>query len=216
MPSSSAAFDRLPLATASAWRIASLSARCRALRRLSQSSSRRVGGQPEVVGSDVLALGHDHRAIDAVLELADVARPRIGLDRLERIRREAAQRAAVLAAAALHDGLRDHDRVARALAQRRDADRDLADPVVEILAERRCARSAPAGPGSWRRRCARRPGSARARRCARSRAPAGSAAASPAAAAACRRSRRGTACRRRPARTCPASARTAPVNAPFS
>ena len=53
------------------------------------------------------------------------------------------------------------------------------------------------GRGAWRRRCARRPQPA-CRRAASPRAPAARAAASPAAPGPCRRSRRGTACRRRP------------------
>ena len=54
------------------------------------------------------------------------------------------------------------------------------------------------------------------RRRARSRAPAARAAASPACPAACRRSRPGRGCRRRPARSGPARRASAPVKAPFS
>src|SRR5688572_2927290 len=85
--------------------------------------------------TDVLAFGHDHRAVDPILELADVAGPRVRLDGSERFRREPAERATVLPRTALHDDLGDHDRVARTLAQRWDADRNFADPVEQILAE---------------------------------------------------------------------------------
>ena len=55
-----------------------------------------------------------------------------------------------------------------------------------------------------------------AARPARSPTPGSRGAAWPARPASVRRSRRGTACRRRPARTCPSCCRTAPVNDPFS
>ena len=82
-------------------------------------------------------------------------------------------------------------------AQRRHVDRHDVQPVVEVLAE--AARPAPPRPGRgwWRRRCARRPGSAAPRRPAGSSRSAGSAGAWSAARGPSRRSRRGRACRRR-------------------
>src|SRR5262249_33099200 len=76
-----------------------------------------------------------HRALDAVLELAHVARPAVRLDRTDRIGREPARRLAEALADLLQQELRQQQAVALPLAQRWHAYGDLADPVVEIVAE---------------------------------------------------------------------------------
>ena len=157
----------------------------------------------EVGSGDGLARRHDHQPLDHVAQLADVAGPAV------------AAAAPVAAPASNRFGRRPYSRassamkcsreqrdVAGALAQRRHEDRDDVEPEVEILAEPAAAdlgRSDPcwSRPGRGRRR-ARRP----CRRPARRPAPAARAGPWPASSGSCRRSRRGTACRRRPARTC--------------
>ena len=90
------------------------------------------------------------------------------------------------------------------------------EAVVEVVAEASRGRLRRPGRGwSPRSRARRRAGCAHRRR-ARTRAPAARAAAWPAPRAAARRPRRGTACRRRPARSGRGAAAIAPVNAPFS
>ena len=92
------------------------------------------------------------------------------------------------------------------LAQRRNADLDDVQAVVQILAELAFGDGLlQIRRGSPRSR-ARRRAPPRCRRRGRSCAPAGRAAGPPAAWARCRRSRRGRWCRRRPSRTCRASA----------
>ena len=112
--------------------------------------------------------------------------------------------------------MRQELQVARPLAQRRQRDRDDVEPVVEVLAELALRRRPRAGRGWSRRRRARRRRSGRCRRRGGPGAPGARAGAWPAAPAGARRSRRGTACRRRRPRSGRACARTAPVNAPFS
>ena len=85
------------------------------------------------------------------------------------------------------------------LAQRRHADRQHVQPVVQVFAELALRAPAPRGRARWRRSRGRRRRPPCWSPAARSRLPAARAAAWPAGRAACRRSRRGTACRRRPA-----------------
>src|SRR6056297_1964260 len=91
--------------------------------------------QAHVGGGHLLAFGHDDRALDLVLEFADVARPVVALDGFLRILAEAAQRALVLLGVFLQQLARKDQPAALALAQRRDVHGDLADAVVEVLAE---------------------------------------------------------------------------------
>ena len=103
----------------------------------------------------------------------------------------------------------------RALAQRRQRDLDDVEPVVEVLAELPCRRPSSRGRGGSRRSTRTSTRSARlaadrvelallqhAQQLGLERR------------AACRRSRRGRACRRRRARTGPSASPCAPVNAP--
>ena len=182
-----------------------------------QARRRRGHGQTEVRGRHELAFRHDHRGLDLVLHLADVAGPRVRLDRVLTVVRESLDHSPVLRRRTCSAGVaRAAIRPPLALAQRRNVNRDLADSVVEVVAERAARHRLPASSCSSRRRRARRPESPCGRRCARTCAPGGNAAAWPAAATACRRSRRGTTCRRPRPRSCPCVCFTAPVNAPFS
>src|SRR6185312_17072710 len=91
--------------------------------------------QTEVDGGDDGPFGHDDRSLDAVLELAYVARPRVGLDRTDGIGREAARGLAEALRHLLQQHLRDEEAVPLTVAQRRHLDGDFADPVVEVLAK---------------------------------------------------------------------------------
>ena len=136
---------------------------------------------PRSIGRDELALRHDDGGFDLVLHLADVAGPGVRLDRVVAVFGEALDDAPLLLGELVEQVLREQQPPALALAQRRDLDRDLADAVVEILAERARRHRLLADSCSSRRARARRRESPRGRRCARSCAPAGTAAASPAA-----------------------------------
>jgi len=91
--------------------------------------------QTQVASPDAVPVDHDHGALDAVLELADVARPRVRLDGRQRILAQDRRPPAVLARKTLHEGMREQYGVTLARAQRRDVDDDLGKPVVEVLAE---------------------------------------------------------------------------------
>src|SRR5688572_14238938 len=57
---------------------------------------RRASGQREVPVRQLVALGEQHRPLDRVSQLADVARPGVGLQALHRLRRYAADALAEL------------------------------------------------------------------------------------------------------------------------
>ena len=117
---------------------------------------------------------------------------------------------------ALQEPARQHGDVVAALAQRRQADGDHVQAVVEVLAEAAGADlvlQVPVGGGEH----ADVDGLARAsRRRAGPRAPGWPAGASPGARAASRQSRRGRGCRRRPPGSARRGSATAPVKAPFT
>src|SRR5690606_13305249 len=75
------------------------------------------------------------RRLDAILHLANVAGPRIRVDRVLRILGEALDVLALLLRELREQVPREQDPSALALAHGRDSDRDLADPIVEVLAE---------------------------------------------------------------------------------
>ena len=151
-------------------------------------------------------------------QLAHVARPVVGAQSAD-ARPAAMPRTAwpELAAEPAEEVLDQERDVLAALAQRRQVDADHVEAVVEVLAEAALARPPRAGRGWWRRRRARR----RASGCGPP-TPLDLALLQGAQQlglerrAAARRSRRGRACRRRPARTGPAVRSLAPVKAPFS
>ena len=91
-------------------------------------------------------IGHDHGALDHVLELAHVARPGVRL-RAPPARRAASDidAAALVVGEATHEVVGEQGDVAAARAQRRDLDDDLREPVVEVLAELARRRSGPSG-----------------------------------------------------------------------
>ena len=129
---------------------------------------------------------------------------------------EAADAAAELPVESGQEVVGQQQRVAAAVAQRRNAHRDGVHAVEQVAAERALVDlllEARVGRGDDAHIDLDR---AAARRSARSSGPAGSAAASPAAGAAGRRSRRGTACRWLALSILPMVCFTAPVNAPRS
>ncbi len=159
----------------------------------------------------------DHRPLDDVLQLADVAGPAVLLERRASrpagtlVMRRPRSRWWRWMKNQTSDGMSSTP-----LAQRRQVDRVHAQAIVQVRPE------PPARPRRLRDRGAspRSPGRRRAAsatsRPARTRPPAAPAAAWPGSRAAGRRSRRGRSCRRRPARSAPAASQTAPVKAPFS
>src|SRR6059058_3372760 len=90
----------------------------------------------EEVGRDALArLRAQDEPVDLVLQLAHVAGPRVALEEPERARVEAAELLRLLGADPLEQVQREEPDVCAALAQRREPDREDAQPVVEVRAE---------------------------------------------------------------------------------
>ena len=89
----------------------------------------------QVVAADAVVLRRQHRALDAVLELAHVARPRIRLHRVERRHREARHPLAVLRAQAVEEVAREQHHVVATVGEARQPDREHGEPVVQVLAE---------------------------------------------------------------------------------
>src|SRR5438445_615160 len=89
----------------------------------------------QIVHPDALAGGQRHRALHAVLQLADVPRPGVGEQPLRHRRREAAHRLRHLPGVVADEALREKQDVASAHAQRRQLDADDVQAEVEILAQ---------------------------------------------------------------------------------
>ena len=81
------------------------------------------------------AVAQDHRPLDVVLQLADVARPVVLAQQPHRLGVDPADLAAVLLGVALQEELDQRRDVLAALAQGRQVDRDDVEPVVQVLAE---------------------------------------------------------------------------------
>src|SRR3954467_3573312 len=91
--------------------------------------------QLQVFRRDEGTLGEDHRLLDAVLELPDVARPAEVPDRVERLPAEALHLRAQLASRAAEKELGEHASVLAPFAERREMQVDDVHPVVQVLPE---------------------------------------------------------------------------------
>src|SRR5262249_33715158 len=93
-------------------------------------------GRRQMVRADALVGGdREHHAVDLVLQLADVAGPGVAREAIERFGGEAARLPALLALEAGKEARREQGHVGGTLAQRRDPDREDAEPVVEVATE---------------------------------------------------------------------------------
>ena len=81
------------------------------------------------------AVAQDHRPLDVVLQLADVARPVVVAEQPHRLGVDPPHLAAVLLGVALQEELDQRRDVLAALAQGRQVDRHDVEPVVQVLAE---------------------------------------------------------------------------------
>ncbi len=80
-------------------------------------------------------VGHDHGVLHRVAELADVAGPRVGAERLEDVHAEARARQPQVLRDADGEELREQDDLGRTFAQRRDLERERTDAIIEVLTE---------------------------------------------------------------------------------
>ena len=99
---------------------------------------------------DEVPLGQDRRALDDVAQLADVAGPRIVLEKVHRLLVDRAHRFAVARVELVEEVLHEQRNVLLAIAQRRQLDGEHVQPVV--AGPRGACRSAPppSGRGWWR------------------------------------------------------------------
>src|SRR5262245_37389180 len=84
---------------------------------------------------DLLARGEDHGALDAVLELSQIAGPRIALHQVEGLRREPLDLLVHLGFRLAKKVVGENGNVLRALSQRRKDDGEGVEAVEEILAK---------------------------------------------------------------------------------
>ena len=84
---------------------------------------------------DGVAVGEDDGALDAVLQLAHVARPAVGAQPLDGLGRDGEQRLLHVAAESLHEIVRERHHVVLALAQRRHRDREHREAEEQVFAE---------------------------------------------------------------------------------
>ena len=96
-----------------------------------------AGGAGEVDGvrADLAAAGEQHRAVDDVLELADIAGPGVGEQQPAGLGRERPRRQPVLLGEAGGEVVGEQADVGGALAQRRDPQGDDVEAEVEVLAK---------------------------------------------------------------------------------
>ncbi len=213
-PDTSAAADRAACASGrGAWRRASCSSGTRAApARSSRARScrdrwrRRPRGLPVASSArcsapNEPAFAEDGGALERVAQLADVAGPVVPEQRLPGVAREARRRPCERSADVLQQRLAERQDVVGALAQRRDRDVEHLQPIEQVLAEVAAFHGLRAGRGWSRRSRGCSPSASACRRAAGTRAPAARAGTSPAPPGSSRRLRRGTARRRRPARS---------------
>src|ERR1700735_2138717 len=81
------------------------------------------------------AIYHQHQALHQILEFAHVAWPGIFLQNLDHLGLEALQRDVIRAAVSSQEMIEEEWDVSRAVAQRRQDDRDYIDPVVKVFTE---------------------------------------------------------------------------------
>jgi hypothetical protein len=93
---------------------------------------RRHRGQPDVVGGDRLVAAHHQRAVDDVLELADVARPAVAEQALGGVGRQHRAAGAEALRVELEEVAGEGQDVAGAIAQRRQLERRDVEAVEEI------------------------------------------------------------------------------------
>ena len=82
-----------------------------------------------------LFVGQQHRALDDIPQLADVARPPVGLERGIRRRARPLHAFAELAVEAVDEIFDEQRHILRMRAQRRDGNRQDVEPVVQVAAE---------------------------------------------------------------------------------
>src|SRR5256714_9352296 len=87
----------------------------------------------EIAPGERLALGEDHGALDHVLELAHIARPGMVFYERRKFGVEAADALAEPARVVLGELPCEEQRIAPALAQRRQLDRNHGHPAIEVL-----------------------------------------------------------------------------------
>ena len=116
-PSRSAALTMLPLTRPSAAMMARRSVSSRRLRRSRAARElvgRRVG--PDLLERDLVAVGHD-RALDAVLQFTDVARPGCASIARNGLFAQAHRTAVLLLGEAAHEGMRQQGGIAHPVTQ---------------------------------------------------------------------------------------------------
>ena len=89
----------------------------------------------QIRGCDLSCLAHQHRTLDRVLELADVARPPVANQQVIRGRRDRANRLLIALVELREEVIAEQRDVFGPLAQRRHAQRDRVDAEVQVLAQ---------------------------------------------------------------------------------
>ena len=118
--------------------------RCRAAPRSARSA-------PKCAAPSTQVVGHQRRLLQHVAQLADVARPVVPRQQLQRVGVQALVRQAAAPRDVLGQRLDQRLQVVEPLAQRRQADRQHVEAVVQVGAEAARRPPSPAGRGWWRR-----------------------------------------------------------------
>src|SRR5262245_41981162 len=105
-------------------------------RHRSWTSTCSLSGQPALVDREFVAITHDHRAFDDVLELAHISWPGIGTQVIERPPVDTADRLARLTSVAIDEVSDQQLNIVGAVAKRRYSDGKHVQPIEEIAAKR--------------------------------------------------------------------------------
>src|SRR5262249_10687292 len=95
----------------------------------------RISGKPRWLDGKHATGAQDHGSLDDVLQLADVPRPIVGLQQVERLLVDGPERLAGLSAVALNEVFDQHQDVFPPLSERRHLDREYIEPIEQVRAE---------------------------------------------------------------------------------
>src|SRR5262245_2992602 len=96
---------------------------------------RRLRGQPEFVDSEHTARAQNHRSLDHILQLTDVARPIVRLQQVQRLLVDRTNLFARPAGVALHEVLDQHQEIVFAFPERGHLKGKDIEAVIEVLTE---------------------------------------------------------------------------------
>ena len=133
IPNLRAAFD---LFQSVSWSACSMARRSTSGRLRRRRGATKLGGpKRQMLDRDEPALTQDCRTLECIVQFANVARPLVAHQHLQRVWRQASRRASRRSAEVLQECVGQREDVATALAQRRNVDIEHTEPVKQVLSK---------------------------------------------------------------------------------